>query len=539
MAGPSLPAPDGRGLATVKGVWGRLRVWEGWPALASGLVALSLYGFTAAPSFTWAHDSADGGELLAAARTLGIAHPPGYPTYLLLLHLWTRLPLPGDLARRGNCFSALCAALAVALFADLAARERRREGSARPRLEAFLGGVLAAATPTLWGQATVTEVYALHLLFFAALWWLLWRGEGERRGRWLLSAGLALGLGLGNHLSLALALPGAAVWLLWQREGRGKALGAFAGGLALGLLVYLYLPLRARAWPPVNWGNPQTWEGFQWLVSGALYQRFVFGLSGAYLLPRLGAWAALLREQFGWVGLALGWMGLWAEGSQGRWRRLAFLGSAFVFYTAYAVGYDTTDSYVYLLPAHLILAWWVVRGLGTLAPAAEGGLVEGARPAVARALRWGGMAALAASVACRAALAFPQMDLREDWEAWQYGQEILAEAPPGALVLAVGDRQVFTLWYFRYGVRERPDLAVVTPNLWPYGWYRETVRRTHPDLAPGSDPLPEDLGGLVREVLATGRPVVATEEAVRDLAALRAYHPFKKAGSSLYELRQP
>ncbi len=522
----------------MKGVLGRLGRWEGWPALASGGLALLLYVTTAAPSLTWAHDSADGGELLAAARTLGVAHPPGYPTYLLLLHCWTLLPLPGDLARRGNLFSAFCAALAVALFADLAARARRREGSAHPRLEAFLGGVLVAAMPALWVQATVTELYALHLCFFAAVWWLLWQAEGARRApRWLLAAGLVAGVGLGNHLSLALALPGAVVWATWRREGRGRALGAFAGGLALGLLVYLYLPLRARAWPPVNWGNPQTWEGFRWLVSGALYRRFVFGLPGGSLLPRLGAWAALLREQFGWVGLGLGWMGLWAEGSGGRWRQLAFLGSAFVLYTAYAVGYDTTDSYVYLLPAHLAFAWWAVQGLGSLAP--EGGLMEGVRPAVARALRWGGMAVLAASVAFRVALAFPQMDLRGDWEAWRHGRQVLAETPPRALLLAVGDRQVFALWYFRYGVGERPDVAVVTPNLWPYGWYRETVRHIHPDLAPGCAPLPEDLGALVQTVLAAGRPAVATEEAVHGTPALRAYPTFRRTGISLYELHGP
>ena len=81
-----------------------------------GLVSLGLYLATLAPGLTWAHDSGDGGELAAAARTLGIAHPPGYPTYLLLAHVFTRLPV-GEIATRTNLFSALCAATTSALLA--------------------------------------------------------------------------------------------------------------------------------------------------------------------------------------------------------------------------------------------------------------------------------------------------------------------------------------------------------------------------------------------------------------------------------------
>ena len=84
--------------------------------VAVGLVSLCVYVATLAPGLTWAHDSADGGELATAAATLGIAHPPGYPTYLLLAHVFTRLPV-GEVATRTNLFSALCAASASALLA--------------------------------------------------------------------------------------------------------------------------------------------------------------------------------------------------------------------------------------------------------------------------------------------------------------------------------------------------------------------------------------------------------------------------------------
>ena len=68
----------------------RQRSWLA-PAIVF-VVALAVYLRTAPPGLTWAHDSADGGDLIAAALVRGVPHPSGYPTFILLAHLFTRLP---------------------------------------------------------------------------------------------------------------------------------------------------------------------------------------------------------------------------------------------------------------------------------------------------------------------------------------------------------------------------------------------------------------------------------------------------------------
>ena len=78
------------------------------------LCALVLYVSTAAPSLTWAHDGADGGDLITAAVTNGVPHPPGYPTYVTIGQVIARVPI-GDVAYRFNLFSAVCMALAAGL----------------------------------------------------------------------------------------------------------------------------------------------------------------------------------------------------------------------------------------------------------------------------------------------------------------------------------------------------------------------------------------------------------------------------------------
>src|SRR5512139_2304415 len=109
--------------------------------LLGGLIAASIagaiYARTLAPGIT----AGDGGELVLAARDLGIPHPPGYPLWVLLAHLATLVPV-GELAARVNAFSALCAALATGVLWLLGSRLR-------------LGLVARAATCAAFAFSTV------------------------------------------------------------------------------------------------------------------------------------------------------------------------------------------------------------------------------------------------------------------------------------------------------------------------------------------------------------------------------------------------
>src|SRR5919199_440714 len=76
------------------------------------LAFLALYTRTAAPSVL----SGDSAEFQLAAPLLGVPHPTTYPLYVLLGKLATLVLPLGDMAFRVTLVSALCAALAVALF---------------------------------------------------------------------------------------------------------------------------------------------------------------------------------------------------------------------------------------------------------------------------------------------------------------------------------------------------------------------------------------------------------------------------------------
>ena len=143
-------------------------VWRAWllPA-ALGLASFAVYLRTLAPTVL----PGDAGEFQFAAPLLGVAHPTGYPLYILLGKLWTLLLPWGDLAHRMNLFSAFWAALAVALVYLVA-----QQLTGRPVIAAVAALTLAFSR-TFWAQAVVAEVYALHSFFVAAILYLALRTE--------------------------------------------------------------------------------------------------------------------------------------------------------------------------------------------------------------------------------------------------------------------------------------------------------------------------------------------------------------------------
>ena len=465
------------------------------PALLA-ILLLTVYGTTMAPGLTWANNGADGGDLITAAATGGVAHPTGYPLYLLIARSFQILPI-GSLAYRTNLMSAVFMTLAAVLVYEVVRRELESRPTRTTWLAGFASGFAFGLAPLAWSQAVITEVYALNAFLVALLLYLSSIRDASADPVWLdRLGGLIFGLALGNHLTFILLAP---IWLTpfirrgsgesSQQAGRGWLRGWQVEGPVLmrrlswmcaGLLIYLTLPLRAGSHPPVNWGNPIGWEGFWWLVSGRLYQdELVFSLP--HLWERMQAWVEVLLAQAGLPGLLMGFVGLVFHSSALRpkllWIAIPFL--------LFSVLYGTVDSFVYLIPLVLCLAVWIGLGLG--------GWMEAA------AQRWrpGGAFLGVLALAYLAALAVlhrPQVDASHDPRAEQFGEAVMVQAPAGALVFAKGDQAVFALWYYHYALGERPDLAVVAPDLLHFEWYLETLRSTYPGLVlPGPLPWAESL----------------------------------------------
>ena len=153
------------------------RARESLWALAIGVASLALYLATLQPDFGGPEDTP---KFQFLGYVLGTAHPPGYPLYVLLSHLFVKLPLR-TIAYRANLFSAVMAAVACVMAYAIA----RQMGAAR---WAAAGAALGLATgASFWRSALIAEVYSLAAVMVALTIVLLlaWSARGRRALRFL------------------------------------------------------------------------------------------------------------------------------------------------------------------------------------------------------------------------------------------------------------------------------------------------------------------------------------------------------------------
>jgi tetratricopeptide (TPR) repeat protein len=459
--------------------------------------ALAAYGLTLAPTVTLV----DSGELIVAARGLGVAHPPGFPLYVLLGHLASLVPL-GSVAQRLNAFSAAGAALAAAVLVFAVARVLRTDGATSGRswtaaAPATLAGLLLAFGHTSWSYATVAEVYTLTTLAVAGLLGLaLVARRSEGRWPWCALAA-ALGLATGtHHVTIALLVPSLLV-LVWgplrRRASWSFTVALLATAGACAVVVYLYLPWAAARGTFPGWGDPQTVERFWWHLSGRQYQAFLTPSAESVRTEAAALVRALFRE-FGppWFPAA---MALSAYGFVRLFRddRSVFAALALLvgLDVVYALSYTIAeDKDAYYLPAIVALA--LAAGIGAAALLAR---VTRRRPVWAAALF---AIPLVAVLHHRTSL-----DRSRFWVAHDYARDALAGVAPNGLLLTADWQLYSPLLYFQEVEGWRPDVMAVDTSLLRRSWYVESLRARYRErwapLAAEADAFLEDLRAWERD----------------------------------------
>ena len=452
-----------------------------WMTLAF-LGALAIYAWGAAPGVL----DGDPAEFQTIAVAGGVAHPSGYPLYVLVSRLFV-LVLPGDRAHRVNLMSALFGAASVATLAGIGFEC----GLAGPG--ALAAGILLGASSNFWAASLRAEVYTFSMFVFLVAWW--WTLVALRTGapRHRLLAGVLLGLAMTGQLSSAPAVAVLGLALAWRALRAGRAWPEWpllAGGFLLGLTPYLSIPFADAhrtgldVLRHVDWGFfPGTgvpvgvldtpWKRLLWVITGRDLAPGIHGglHAGVWIRTIVDGGARVVLFETGpilpflaFAGGVLAWRASRSEAA----RELTMVAATVAFVGANQGGPLFA---VLLLPALAIVALLGARALEaavrSLQPARAGWLVPALAvlvlaPAHAIRLRAydhpippGGWVAMEEDGARPMRLLWLFQDPSRFRD---FGDAAIRALPESALVVSRW-REMTTLYYERYALGRRPDLS--------------------------------------------------------------------------------
>jgi hypothetical protein len=528
-----------------------------WFVFLSTLVAYTLTVTTSIPFW-------DSGEFIATSYILGIPHPPGTPLYVLIGRLFSLLPL-GNVYLQVNWLSALASALAVLFTFLVTVRLVRlcqtrahlsRERTTTDEIIAWTAGAVAAFfcafSNTFWGSAIEAEVYALSSMvqiasvYLTLRWWEELGNDGGD-GR-LLLAWYLMCVCIGIHLGTFLVVP-AILLLALMVNPRSifnfKFIGMAALLLIVGVSVHYYLMVRAALNPPINEGDPESWDAMMYLLQRKQYgERPMFPRSAPlwafqikqmfwpYFLDQYRLWKleagpgdffrVVLNMLAPVIPLALGLYGALMQFLR---EKKTFL-LMFVLFGVTSFGLimylNFTDREVrerdyFFTSAFHFFSIWIGMGMGFVlelvrdalrprvpagvkASAASGGgapssVATPATAAPAAAAAPGGIAPervpMGLAVACALAVGISWLPAATSWfihdrtgftVAADYAHNMLAPLDERAFVFTNGDNDTFPLWSLQEVSGFRKDVRVINLSLLNTDWYIRQLRDEEPKV---------------------------------------------------------
>ncbi len=324
----------------------------------------------------------DDGSFISASWFAGVAHPPGYPLYILLGWIVSHLVPFGSVAWRVHTLSGLMGALTCVCIAWIILR---RTGN---RPAAYLAASALGLSEHFWSQAIIADVYTTNTAIVFLTLVLVQEAAVRRDTRLWIAAAVVYGLGFANHYPLLVL--GSPIFLAFVvaagRDFRGRLHYLAPIAVLATVTIYGWMVWRSHQSVPINFYGPiESWDRFASFVDRSIYEDVDTNVNAGFMDKLLYARYVAIEalRQFSVVGGLVAIWGMVASWRSG-WRlgllceALALIGSSFMLIAMLGFNYEYGKIAIfrpYPLVAYSIVALWLGYGIHVLAQQVRSGPV--------------------------------------------------------------------------------------------------------------------------------------------------------------------
>lgn len=423
----------------------------------------------------------DSGELITVSYRLGVAHPPGYPLYTLLAHLWTYIPI-GSVAWRVNLFSAFCM-LGTAFFIFLIVERWLKQFWL-----AVFASVLYALSPLVWRYALVAEVFGLNCFLISALVYITYRYLEEPKDKWAYWWSGTLGLACAHHHTVIMvAIPLFLMLIIrhYKHLLSFRTMSICLGLFILGMTPYLALPLWSKERFIFSWGALDSWKGF-WLhflrKEYGTFQLAAGESNYSNLFFNMYKYSRDLMDQFLFVLVIPVIVGIWLETKKRKAQMFSFgfiiLVSCFTYLVVFhtLANMDVSNRLFYDVQSR----FWMLPNIFMSIFAASGLYYLSQRWHPHQKKIWATAAILTGIL--QVTVWYKDEDMSKNWIFRDLGKSTLDAMEPNSLYLIRGDVYVNSVRYMQACEDYRTDVKAIPFDLLWWPWMKDVINYNFKDV---------------------------------------------------------
>jgi len=460
----------------------------------------------------------DSGELVSAAYTWGVAHPPGYPLYMFLGGIITHIITFSTVAWRMGLLSSLPMGLSLFFLWNIVFLLTKSKASAT------VASVLYGLLYPVWLYAIVPEVFGLFSLFSLVILFLFLLFIETKNVKHLYLLAFFSGLSLTHHHLILLLLFSIGIYSWFQKKYWfglvKKHIWVVAGLFFLGASMYLYAPIVSSGYPAFDWEHPAHISGFVRLVTRASYGTFKASVgTGQTFVDRGLNMLTLFQyayKDFTSIGIGffiIGLFTLWKKKKQYFFFFLMYLGWL-LFYFFYA-GFTLTSDFTlgtlerfFIIPYQVMAIGIGIGMWGLMDVLKRYWHVHRSQMHVPFFVVSFLVTSLLLCIPVRLfALYYPKLLLlKNDRTLEWFADDIFASVPEGSILNVSDDTSSFAVFYGYYVQKKRQDIRLVTFPFFQFSYYPRWIKRHYADVVVPATEKPVEYAQYLKEFIQANYP---------------------------------